>query len=82
MKTEIVTAPFTPKAIRITFETQAELDAFGTLCNCTVVGNAIEGMGGRLPDYNELDILGANINSTNELCDLIKTELKLIGRIN
>jgi hypothetical protein len=40
------TKEFAPVRLTITFETQKELDAFGTLMNCTVIADTLEKMGG------------------------------------
>jgi hypothetical protein len=47
MKTQITKAPevFKPVSIEITFETQRELDAFGSLMNHARIGKAVENLG-------------------------------------
>ena len=57
----------TPVSIIITFESQKELDDFGTLCNCTFIGDVL-----KMPDCETLRELGADINNTSALKNKIK----------
>ena len=54
---------FRPCSITITFETQEELDSFGTLCNNGPILEALAKTGGKLPSYDLMRELGANIKN-------------------
>lgn len=68
MKTEIdkPKPTFQPVSLTIRFETQAELDAFGTLCNTSPILEAMRQMGGGLPSYGTMEDLGANVSRVSE----------------
>lgn len=66
MKTTIPERPFQPVTISITFETQKELDDFGSLCNSAAITDTMS-----LPHHSQLRALGANINGVNDLIDRI-----------
>lgn len=53
---------FTPITIEITFESQRELDVFGSLCNISQVITAVQDEGGSLPTYHFMRNIGADIN--------------------
>lgn len=53
---------FLPVSIEITFETQDELDAFGSLCNTSFVVDAMSKVKGKLPSYETMEDFGADIN--------------------
>lgn len=58
---------FHPVSITITFESQKELDDFGTLCNlCCITENVT------VPHWRTFNSLGANIRNTTELARKIK----------
>ena len=54
---------FTPVTIEITFESQRELDVFGSLCNAGPVITAIKNEGGSMPTYHFMQHIGADIDS-------------------
>jgi hypothetical protein len=54
---------FTPITIEITFESQRELDVFGSLCNTDMVVYAVQDEGGSIPTYNFMQNIGADIDS-------------------
>jgi len=60
-------AEFKPVTISITLETQAELDAFGSLCNCNPIEESFVAFGIKLPHYSEMLALGADISNTTKL---------------
>lgn len=73
MKTKITHGKtFHPVSITITFETQKELDVFGTMCNCAPIHDTVANLGGKLPDYDTLSKVGSDINNVevfiDELC--------------
>ena len=76
MKTiaEVPKKEFTPVSLTITFESQKELDDFGSLCNLTCITDNLV-----MPSYFELEKLGANINNTYELLRKIKKHPSLEG---
>ena len=63
---------FKPVTISLVFETQKELDAFGVLCNTALISDTIQKIGGKLPEYYEMEEAGANVDDTDELHNLIK----------
>lgn len=72
MKTIIAEIGFKPVSVTLVFETQKELDAFGSLCNCVPILSAISSLNGRLPDANALTKIGANIHNTDEIVEGLK----------
>ena len=66
MKVE-TTAPqqgFTPRSIIITFETQKELDAFGSLFNVGSVATTMRGLGIDSSDiYDKIQYIGGDIHT-------------------
>jgi len=82
MKTNITTTPaaFAPVSITITFETQRELDAFGTAMNCYPITMSIEYLG-EMPEDTILDNiiaplqrLGSDTTQTDRLLKMIKAK--------
>ena len=67
MKINITTAPpkgFKPVTLTLTFETQEELDAYGTMMNFCPIGDGLRAMGGKPVDYQALKDVGAHIHRT------------------
>jgi hypothetical protein len=62
---------FNPVSVTITFETQAELDAFGRFTNCAPILDTFRKLGGDLPKYTEMRYLGADINDTEGLIKIL-----------
>lgn len=82
MKTSISTKPagFAPVSITITFETQKELDAFGSAMNTVCIAHAIGKLSGL--EYvildklaRPLEELGANIHDTERMTQLVRNNL-------
>lgn len=71
MITEIATPKpdFQPVSIKLTFNTQKELDVFGSMCNCAPLRTAICALGGVLPDYEVLKDAGADIKNSSYVLD-------------
>lgn len=67
MKTVASKKEFTPVSITITFESQKELDDFGTLCNYAPLNSIMI-----MPDYEEFAKLGADIHHTEKLTQKLK----------
>lgn len=63
MRTELINPNnFKPVEIKITFETQGELDEFGSLMNCCAITDSVI-----CPHYSVFSEAGANIHKTNEV---------------
>lgn len=72
---QLTTKVFQPVAFQFTFETQEELDAFGTLFNFAPITDALDKMGLSTGSaYSDLQKAGANIHKTDEFHEkLMKT---------
>jgi hypothetical protein len=83
MKTTIqkAAAQFKPVNITITFETQTELDAFGSAMNTVCIGSAIEEAAGLEIDsllgalVYPLEKLGADVRQADKITSLVKKRL-------
>lgn len=59
---------FVPVSLTLTFESQRELDVFGSLLNCSPFWDVMNDMGLTMPDYTVGEELGAkNIRHTAEI---------------
>jgi hypothetical protein len=65
MKTECIKNDnkFKPVSVVLTFESQKELDVIGVLFNTAPVCEAINAMGGSVPDTNVFEESGADIET-------------------
>jgi len=64
--------PFTPVSITLIFDSQAELDAIGSLFNCSPVREAVGKLDAIAPDYRQFEIAGADIHLTDEISNSLK----------
>ena len=83
MKTKIKDGKeFQPVTIELTFETQFELDAIGTLFNVNPIIEAVKRMKGKVPDTDVFENAGADIHQCDEFIsaledtDYFKTVMK------
>jgi hypothetical protein len=64
---ELTENKFTPVTLSLTFESQAELDAFGQLSNYVLFTSKLRKFNCPFPSYNILRQMGANINTTDDV---------------
>jgi len=66
---------FKPVTVSFTFETQRELDVFGSLFNYTPITDTLDKLIGivDVPYYKHFESVGANCNNTFEVAKLIYT---------
>lgn len=72
MKATIKSQKFVPAKLTITFESQAELDAMGTLFNTAPINEALCKIGGKPISYELFVKAGANIDKVDKLLAAVK----------
>ncbi len=76
MKTTISSATiFKPVSIELTFQSQEELDVFGSIIDSWVIKSVVEEMGGEWPDWQVFRKAGASMALTRKLQKALKAKL-------
>jgi len=70
-------ADFTPVSLTVTFESQKELDAFTSMCNCSPICDSMEKHGCSIFHLVDgLERMGGNPRRVEPLCDLVSVHFK------